>query len=235
MKNGLVIGLLATLATFAYAIEGDWSFYLQKHSLVIVIGGTFSILIFSNNFAAIGKMLLSIKNLGKHNLKLSMFEQDISMLSKSRTLTNPELSHPILRYASDLWDQGVDSRLFIALLSQRRNELIGAEIEVVVMLKNLAKYPPALGMAGTVMGMVDLFLNLDNNKGSVGASLAFAMTATFFGIVLSNALISPLADRMYIKTVHDKRLITSLYEILLLINGDNPSSLVLDEVKQRAS
>mgnify|MGYP000347895316 CR=1 FL=1 len=125
--------------------------------------------------------------------------------------------------------------LFIVLLSQKKNELVSEHSDSVQTMKNMAKYPPALGMAGTVMGMIALFSSLDSNQGNIGKDLALAMTATFFGLILANAVFSPLADRLQVNQVHNQRLYRSLYEILLLINQDEPGSLIMDEVDHRAA
>ncbi|MCC6137386.1 MAG: MotA/TolQ/ExbB proton channel family protein, partial [Bdellovibrionaceae bacterium] len=94
--------------------------------------------------------------------------------------------------------------------------------------------PPALGMVGTVIGMVSLFQSLDGNKQSIGPSLALAMTATFLGLVLANALVMPLADRLQLKHTQEKQHLTHIYQILLLIGQNEPQNLVEDEVAKRA-
>ncbi|MGZ5279538.1 MAG: MotA/TolQ/ExbB proton channel family protein, partial [Pseudobdellovibrionaceae bacterium] len=95
--------------------------------------------------------------------------------------------------------------------------------------------PPALGMIGTVMGMVTLFSSLDQNKSQIGSHLSMAMTATFFGLIVSNLILSPLADRVHVHQVYQHRVYASIYEILLLINRNEPESIVMDEVTHRAA
>ena len=90
-------------------------------------------------------------------------------------------------------------------------------------------------MAGTVMGMIALFSSLDQQSDSIGADLALAMTATFFGLILANAFVAPLADRLQVQQVRDQRLYQAIYELLLLINAGEPVSLVHDEVQSRAA
>ncbi|MBC7662110.1 MAG: MotA/TolQ/ExbB proton channel family protein [Chitinophagaceae bacterium] len=100
--------------------------------------------------------------------------------------------------------------------------------------RNLAKYPPALGMTGTVMGLVSLFSILgDNNKTALGPALALAITATFFGLILSNCFVTPLADHLHIKHMQDEKVYTGVYQILILINRNEPARLISDEVKGR--
>ncbi|MEK6554467.1 MAG: hypothetical protein AABZ31_04435, partial [Bdellovibrionota bacterium] len=60
-----------------------------------------------------------------------------------------------------------------------------------------------------------------------------AMTASFFGLILTNAALSPLGDRMQIRHVTEQRLLQSIYEMLLLINQGEAETLIADEVKYR--
>ncbi|MEL6185603.1 MAG: MotA/TolQ/ExbB proton channel family protein, partial [Myxococcota bacterium] len=51
------------------------------------------------------------------------------------------------------------------------------------LLQGLARYAPAFGMIGTIMGLVDLFENLDDSA-SLGPGMAMALLATLYGLVL---------------------------------------------------
>ena len=75
-------------------------------------------------------------------------------------------------------------------------------------------------------------INIDSNKDQVGANIALAMTATFFGLFLTNVLIGPLADRVQIRFVNRKRMFNYIYKILLLINQDEPMALVTSEIQE---
>ena len=112
-------------------------------------------------------------------------------------------------------------------------EIENETIDAVQAFKNLAKYPPALGMTGTVIGMIGLFTNLQD-KSQIGSHLATAMTATFLGLVLTNMFISPLADRLQVRHINRKRMFGNVYQILLLINQDEPAQLVQSELDGRS-
>src|SRR5690606_26967501 len=130
--------------------------------------------------------------------RIDEFRSEFQALMKDRALRQPSVN-PLINYAAELWGQGIDPELFIVLISQRRDELERGHAGAVQALRNLAKYPPALGMTGTVMGLVSLFsvLGIDD-KAALGPSLALAMTATFFGLVTANCLVTPLADHLHV-------------------------------------
>ena len=231
----LIIGFILVFGVLFGSMEGSASLFLQARSIIVVIGGTFAILLLSNSPAVLRALLVSLKQLVNPDENLLQFQEVLQSLSKdkSRELKGP--SHPLITYAADLWSQGIDPDLFIVLVSQKRNEILSRGLDAIQALKNLSKYPPALGMTGTVMGIVNVFYALDQNKDSIGMNLSVAMTATFLGLILANIIISPLADRIFVKQVREERLCESIYQVVLLINRDEPAVLIQGEINERAA
>lgn len=231
----LIPGFIAILAIVAISVGGGrFQTYFQMHSMILVLGGTAAIFALSTPFGVVKSVYRSLIDLFKPEESFSSYQSDLNSLLKNKRLSGPSAS-PLIAYASELWEQGVDADLFVVLVAQKRSELEAKYADSVQSLKNLSKYPPALGMIGTVMGMVSLFTSLDENRAHIGTHLSLAMTATFFGLIAANAVIAPLADRVQVRQVQQHRLLANLYEILLLINRDEPSSLINDEVVSRAS
>ncbi len=230
----LLIGSIATVLVLFFSLEGQAELFLQWHSVLIVFVGTLTLFLFITPWTVIKNIGSSIKALGQKDSRFGDVEAELMQLAQNRA-QGSNSKNQLIRYASELWSQGLDPNLFIALLSQKRNELIEERADAVQGLKSLAKYPPALGMTGTVMGMVALFSNLDGNTSNVGENLAIAMTATFYGLILTNVLVSPLADRVQVKQIRDQRFLTSIYEVLLLINQGEPVALIQEEVRERVA
>jgi len=231
----LILGFFMVIAVIFGAMEGSASLFLQSRSIIVVVGGTFAILLFSNSPAVLKSLFLSVKHLFVREEGLLRYQDIFQALTKDKSRGVKSTTHPLIAYASDLWSQGIEPDLFIVLLSQKRNELLSRGLDSIQALKNLSKYPPALGMTGTVMGIVNVFYSLNQNKDTIGVNLSIAMTATFLGLILSNVLISPLADRLFVKQVREERLCESVYQVLLLINRDEPSVLIQGEINERAA
>lgn len=232
--RSLWFGLVGILTVIALSLESGLSIYLQKHSIILVIGGTLFVYFFSTPDKVVRLTLRSIRMLADKEKKLSDYNDELAELVKNRSLSQVS-DNPIINYAVELWEKGIEPNLFVVLVSQKRNELETETIDAVQAVKNLSKYPPALGMIGTVMGMIAMFSKIDSNKGSIGSDIALAMTATFFGLLVANALVSPLADRLQVRYVSQKRLYSHLYQILLLINQDEPAPLIEYEMEERAA
>lgn len=60
---------------------------------------------------------------------------------------------------------------------------------------SLADTAPAMGMAGTVIGLIGMFANMDD-PASLGPSMALALLTTLHGIVLANLMAGPIAQRL---------------------------------------
>jgi len=59
----------------------------------------------------------------------------------------------------------------------------------------VADAAPAIGMAGTIIGLVGMFAHM-NDPSAIGPSMALALLTTLYGVVLSNLLAAPVAARL---------------------------------------
>ena len=227
--GSLPVGFLMMAITVFYAVEfKSWPLFLNAHAIIVVIFGTFAVLAMATPSNVLKSLWHHLVELWKTTPSLDTHMEEFEELSKTKALSTPS-KNPLINHAVSLWETGVQSELFIVMLSQKRNELENGANDAVLALRNLAKYPPALGMTGTVVGLVSLFSNLGaSNKGALGPALALAMTATFFGLIMANAIITPLADRLHVQHIWQKRLYTETYQILLLINRGESLELLND-------
>jgi chemotaxis protein MotA len=61
--------------------------------------------------------------------------------------------------------------------------------------ENVADCAPAMGMLGTVIGLILLFGNV-SDAASIGRAMAVALLTTLYGLVLSNLIAGPIAQRL---------------------------------------
>ncbi|MDY0882636.1 motility protein A [Dongia soli] len=65
----------------------------------------------------------------------------------------------------------------------------------VSMLRRAAEIAPAMGLIGTLIGLVQMLSSL-NNPERIGPAMAVALIATFYGAVLANVVFLPLASKL---------------------------------------
>ncbi len=231
----LPIGAVLTIFIFLVSMGfSNLPIYFNLHSAVLVGGGTVAILLFSCPNAVLLNLARAVRGLFSKQNDFSHVKDDLAKLAKNKDAVTTS-GEELVSYAQDLWMQGIAQDLFVVLLSQKRKEIEQRSVDAIQCLKNLAKYPPALGMAGTVMGIVTLFQGLEGGKDKIGAALALAMTATFFGLAIANGIVMPLSDRLQIRHLSQTYYLTNVYQVLLLINQDESSHLIAEEVEIRAT
>ena len=120
---------------------------------------------------------------------------------------------------------------------EERHEL-GAEIAA-----TLGMFAPAMGMIGTVIGLVQMLQTMDDPS-TIGPAMAVALITTFYGAVLANLVFNPMAGKL--KARNKEEVLTKemiMQGILSISKGENPriieeklsSFLAPKERKQEAS
>lgn len=94
-----------------------------------------------------------------------------------------------------------------------------------------AKYPPAFGLAGTVLGLIHLMRGVSQgiDPKETGIRMAIALVATFYGLLLSNLLLNPLGEWLHEEVKRDElKAEVTLRTIVLMQN--NASVIEAQEV-----
>ena len=63
------------------------------------------------------------------------------------------------------------------------------------MWSGLAEVAPAMGMVGTLIGLVRMFTAM-NDPAAIGGAMAIALLATLYGALLANLVALPIANRL---------------------------------------
>lgn len=93
----------------------------------------------------------------------------------------------------------------------------GAEIFTV-----MGTFAPAMGMIGTLIGLVQMLVNMDDPK-SIGPAMAVALVTTFYGSVMANLMFLPIAGKLKIRREDEAKYKQLIVEGISSIQvGDNP-------------
>lgn len=232
----LPFGTLILLAVLIYVMGGvEAAALFNIHSFVLVGIGTVGVLALSTPTRDIRALFLNITALRKQEDSYVEINEALIELGSNKKAA-VQSDHGLIQYAKELWNQGIDENLFVSLLTQKYEDINYYTEQPVNTMRNLAKYPPGLGMTGTVIGLVALFSDLNpESKGQIGPMLAVAMTATFYGLLSANFFLMPLADRLYIRHLAHEKRNKHVYRVLLMIHQGEASSIIKDEVSAHAA
>ena len=84
-------------------------------------------------------------------------------------------------------------------------------------------YAPTLGVLGAVMGLISMLSHLGSDPSALGAGIATAFVATFYGVGMANVILLPIAEKLKIRSQEERLLREMILEGILSIQaGDNP-------------
>ena len=231
MDLATLIGILGAvgLIIVTMLLSGDLSMFVNVPSLVIVIGGTFCAVMAQYN---LGHYLSFVKVAGKgfkNGLPdtAELIDEIVALADEARkggllSLEGKEVSSDFLQKGIQLLVDGHDPDVVKSLLSKEKGEAekrhtLGASI-----FTSMGVMAPAMGMIGTLIGLVAMLANMSDPK-SIGPAMAVALLTTLYGAIVANGFCDPMAAKLSQKASEDAMLKNLVIDALLAIqNGQNP-------------
>ena len=226
-----LIGLFGAFAfiLMAMLVGGDLVMFADTSSVFIVIGGSLFVVLMKYNVSQFfGAAKIAAKAfIFKTDKPDDLIAQIVTMADSARkggflALEEMEVENPFLRKGIDLLVDGHDAdtvrmmlRKDIALTNERHEQ--GASI-----FSSLGDVAPAMGMIGTLIGLVAMLSNMDDPK-SIGPAMAVALLTTLYGSILANMVALPIADKLMLRK-NEERLnrLLILDGVLAIQEGQNP-------------
>ena len=89
----------------------------------------------------------------------------------------------------------------------------------------LADTAPAMGMIGTLVGLVQMLANM-SDPASIGPAMAVALLTTLYGAMIANMIASPIADKLELRAKEEYLIQALVIDALSGIQaGQNPRVL----------
>lgn len=208
---GIIIAGIAMFASVKH-LGQDISSYYDVVALSVVLGGTFAVTVvtipweFSKDiFKGIGFLL------GKRNSSMKTVVADcINFIQQAsqgvyNSPKSTRLYHKILSDGFELTGLGLSSDRIEQILIERVQNYSKRQKKVANALRSLAKYPPAFGLMGTVLGLVNVMQGVSHGVDGKETALkmAIALVATMYGLIVSNLIINP-AGEMILKRANEE-------------------------------
>lgn len=209
--NSSKFGLLLSLGVFlliALTSTKDPSVYLDWHAAVIVLGGTLAAAMLSFSITKIGqlfKIFLRKVLKGVEDSYAEVIEEIVELSQGARADANflsenvDKIKHPFLQEGIQLiLDGGLTNKEIDLLLVKRAKTHHVRYEEDAHMFTTLAKFPPAFGLLGAVVGIVSLMQGLGGADAikTVGPAMATALIATLYGIAVANFIFIPVGENL---------------------------------------
>lgn len=239
---GLIMAAVVFLTLAFFGVQNPMVF-LDWHAALIVIGGTASaaLLSFSSkNIVLLFRvfMMRVLKNKEKH---YSTVIAEVVELGKNyRTNANylteaePNIKNHFLREGVQMMiEGGLSDKETDAIMLKRARTHYSRYEQDAHMFTTLAKFPPAFGLLGAVVGIVSLMQGLGGADAikTVGPAMATALIATLYGIAIANFIFIPIGENLSKHNKQDKISRQMVLDGLKMIRAKKHPLLIEENLK----
>ncbi len=233
MDISTILGVIGAfgLVTLAIAQGGGVFLFVNFPSAVIVFGGTLGATLVHYPFKDVFSTFSIVKKTLFH--EESAPNQRIEQLVRFAGKARKEGILSLQSVMSEVSDPFFIKGLQMAVDGQEPESLKGVltrEIEYIQerhekggeILMAMGNYAPALGMIGTLIGLVQMLQTM-NDPSTIGPAMAIALLTTLYGALTANLLCIPMAGKLKIRSreeILNKVLVSE--GIGMILEGSNP-------------
>jgi chemotaxis protein MotA len=233
MDLATVIGLLAAFGLILSAIMqgGSLLIFIDIPSMIIVIGGTIGTALVHFPFGDIlGALAVARKAFFvKSPVPVDTIGKLITYAGKARKEGILSLQSVMKEIDDDFFLKGLQMAVD-GQEPESLKEMLEKEIEYVMerhekgaeIFVTFAAYSPAMGMIGTLVGLVQMLQNM-SDPSSIGPAMAVALLTTFYGAIIANVFANPIAGKLKLRSASEVLNKTLVAEgMKSILEGENP-------------
>ena len=233
MDIGTIFGVLGALTLLVVSIlyaGADLSGFVDPPSVIMVFFGAACATMTCFPLKHIMKFMAVIKKtvFNKEVDLAETIEQVVSLAESARregllSLENriEEVNDGFLRLGIRMAIDGMGADIVESIMRTEMDAVAGRHEGGKSLLDAYAKYCPAFGMIGTLIGLVIMLGNMDPD--TIGTGMAVALLTTLYGAIAANAVCLPLADKLaYFSASELLRMEVTIRGVVSIQAGENP-------------
>lgn len=202
-----VIGLVCGFAMIATAIVlgGSPESFINPPSILIVIGGTLAITTVCFSFSEMGS---TVKVIGRALFRNTQEPFDaaykalqVAEISRKQgvlalqNVVDSIRNEPFFHQGILMVIDGTPGEEVEYIMRRDLQSMVLRHRQSASVLRKMAEFAPAMGLIGTLIGLVQMLGNLQDPT-TIGPAMAVALLTTFYGAVLANMVFLPLASKL---------------------------------------
>jgi len=200
---GLASGFGLVIA--AMTLGGSLRMFLDGPAALIVIGGTLGVTTMCFSMSEMLSLHRAIAKTLFHSMPRAADEARRMLAIADQARRNgvasfadlaPSLSGArYLAKAISMVGDGFPVEEMERVMRREMEEMLQRHRKAASVLRKAAEIAPAMGLIGTLIGLVQMLGNLDD-PAAIGPNMAIALITTFYGAVLSNMVFAPMAAKL---------------------------------------
>ena len=179
----------------------DASVLLDPLALAIVLGGTAISVVLRHRLGDIARGLGALKTLLRRPFDAAPLIAQAASLEKIAkrhgliALDRSVIDDPDMAAAVAAAVDGAGSAEIEAIVRDRAASRAERHRTAIELWGGVAEAAPAMGLIGTILGLVRMFAAMDDPN-RIGAAMAVALLATLYGALLANLVAMPIVARL---------------------------------------
>lgn len=234
MDLATLIGLIGGMSLFVMAMMmgSPLSAFVNGPGLLVVCGGTLAALFVKESLKAVlTSMSVMLKAFfGKSEPAERLIPLIVELSGKARkeglmALEGTDIPDDFLARGVQLGVDGLTPEVIKTTLLQDVASGKTRHVRGQKMFRFLAATAPAMGMIGTLIGLVQMLGGLEDPS-AIGPAMAVALLTTLYGAILAFLIFGPIADKLEQKSGEEvSRKLLAISGVESILNGD--SSMVI--------
>ena len=156
-----------------------------------------------------------------------LIEKSVALADAARkggllSLESFQVDSELLQKGIQLLVDGHDADVVKAMLSKDMTLTVERHMAGQQIFKAAGDVAPAMGMIGTLIGLVQMLSAMDDPK-SIGPAMAVALLTTLYGAMIATMVALPIADKLELRMNEERRTRALVIDALSAIQaGQNP-------------
>lgn len=231
MDLATLIGLVGAILVVLVAVNvgGSAIIFVNVPSILIVFVGTFLVVMVKFSLADfLGALRVASQAFSTKMRSSDELIEEIMELAKLArkegilALEQMEISDSFLKEGVMMMVDGMDQETIKSRLNKDLQQTISRHTWGAKVFTATADVAPALGMIGTLIGLVQMLSNMEDPE-TIGPAMAVALLTTLYGAILANVVAKPIADKLTMRKMEEGRNKSLCLDGILAIHeGLNP-------------
>ncbi len=241
--SGILLGFgLFLLAIFTRT--DNYLMFLNLPGFLMVIGGTFAAGMISFRGRYVTKSLKDLFGiLIPQNINPQTLYREVGLIIEwgvqnqkggvkklEDSIEKSDFDDPFLSYGTKLLLSDYKSDEMRTMLNNALETSFERDMVPSYVLRTMGNYAPAFGMIGTLVGMIIMLDNLGSDPGQIGQGLALALVTTLYGLLLSQLIFKPAAEKVKEKNEIMRYRNVMMMEGLLMLSDNQFSTAIQDKM-----
>lgn len=231
MDLATLIGLIAAFGIVLTSIilGGSAGTFINTPSLLVVLGGTVAVTMMKFSLSKfLSAASIAVKAfLHKPTSPEDLIETAVELAKTARqggllALEDAEVPDEFMKSGLGLLIDGHPADVVRSMLTKDLNLTLQRHSDGQDIFKAIGDVGPAMGMIGTLIGLVQMLSNMDDPK-QIGPAMAVALLTTLYGAILANMFAIPIADKLAVRSREENKSKSLVIDALISIQGgQNP-------------